>query len=212
MERYWSNHPNDPYVCNKLGALYVEMGELQHGVELLERGLKTSNLDPTLRYELHYHLGIANAHLRNPVLAIAHYRAAAEQPLPSKLKLGAYNNLGNLLKAQGDLTGALAAYDRVIKTDPTLAVGYYNRGLALRGQGDLSGAIAAYERAIALNPDYAAAHQNLGVARLKSGQVSESLDAFRQAIALYQIANPDEAKSLRNALLEMGLPIGPEAC
>ncbi|GAB4373528.1 MAG: hypothetical protein Kow00121_16900 [Elainellaceae cyanobacterium] len=42
MEGFLAMHPNDPYVCSKLGALYVQMGEVQPGIQLLERGL--SNL------------------------------------------------------------------------------------------------------------------------------------------------------------------------
>lgn len=207
MEKYLAQHPCDPYVCSKLGALSVQVGELERGIELLERGLRTNQIDPTVLYELHYHLGIASSRLHNSVQAVAHYCAAIEQPLLPLLKLGAYNNLGNVLKAQGDLSGALAAYDKVLQIDPTLAAGHYNRGLTLRARGDLQGAVAAYKSAIALNPNYAEAYQNLGVALLKLGRQAESLTAFQQAIARYQKRQPQEAEHLHRALIEMGLKL-----
>lgn len=124
-----------------------------------------------------------------------------------QLKLGAYNNLGNLLKAKGDLAGARTAYETAVNIDPNFGLGHNNLGMVLRAMGNSRGAIAAYRRAIALNPDYAEAYQNLGAALLGIGNLPESLDAFRKAIALYEKTNPAEGSRLRRGLSEMGWQI-----
>lgn len=210
MEGFLASHPNDPYVCSKLGALYVQTGDLNRGVELLQHGLShtdavTPSLDqaPVL-YELHYHLGIAYSRLTNPAQAEAHYQAAIQQPVPAQLKLGAYNNLGNLLKAKGDLEVAKTVYQQALQIDSTFASGYYNLGMTLKALGSLKAAIAAYKQAIYFDPTYAEAYQNLGVVLLKIGDVPASLSVFRQAIALYQPHRPLEAERLRQGLREMG--------
>ncbi|HAJ61289.1 MAG TPA: glycosyltransferase, partial [Cyanobacteria bacterium UBA8543] len=59
MEGFLASHPNDAYTCNKLGALYLQIGELTQGIELLERGLTATSVEPLVLFELHYHLGYA---------------------------------------------------------------------------------------------------------------------------------------------------------
>ena len=205
MEGFLTRYPTDPYVCSKLGALYVQTGRATAGVELLERGLTSKLLNSELLYDLHYHLGIAYTHLQHPVQAIAHYQAAIQQPIHSTIKVGAYNNLGGLLKATGDLAGAKTTYQLALQIDPSFATGHYNLAMVLKALNCFQEAIAAYQQAIQLQPDYAEAYQNLGVVLLHTGRVAESLAAFQQAIAIHQQHNPGEAQRLRHGLKEMGL-------
>ncbi|AKG19918.1 tetratricopeptide repeat protein [Calothrix sp. 336/3] len=205
MEEFLSKNPHDPYVCSKLGALYIETGKLPLGVELLARGVATAEDNYEILYELYYHLGIAYSRLQNPNQAIAHYQAAIKLPIYPMLKLGAYNNLGNILKANGDLTGAKTAYETAIKIDPNFATGHYNLGMTFKAMNLFTEAISAYQKAIKFNPQYPEAYQNLGVVLLKIGNVTDSLTAFGHAIVLHEKYNPDEAKRLRQGLREMGL-------
>lgn len=207
MERFLVKHPGDPYVCSKLGALYVQINKVSYGIELLERGLKSKQADPPVRYELHYHLGIAYSRLQHLDQAGMHYQSAIQQPILPRLKLGAYNNLGNLRKATGDLTGAKAVYEQALRVDPSFTMGHYNLGMTLKAMGQLEEAIAHYQQAIQLNPAYAEAYQNLGVTLLKLGKVAESLAAFERAIALHQQQDPTEAQRLRQGLQEMGFQV-----
>lgn len=204
MERYISYYPNDAYACSKLGALYVETGQIQRGINLLTRGLNAAAIDDSILYELNYHLGIAYRQ-QDAVKAKQHYQAAIDTNVFPALKLGAYNNLGNLLKDGGDLKGAEKAYKAALKIDPYFAAGHYNLGLTLKAAGNLTDAIAYYRQAIKIDPEHAEAHQNLGVALLKIGKQPESLAAFKRAIALHQPHRPFEAERLRRGLKEMGL-------
>jgi len=205
MEGYLKNHPNDAYMCSKLGALYVENGEIKKGLELLKRGLKSPHIEPAVQYELHYHLGSTYSQLQNFVQARKHYRLATEQPISPRFKLGAYNNWGSLLNDQGNLMDAKELFQKTIELEPTFAMGYLNLGMTLKAMGDLAGAINHYQRAIELNPTYADAYQNLGVVLLKVGNVPQSLQAFRRAIDLHQQQGSPEAARLQQGLKEMGL-------
>ncbi|MBE9230315.1 tetratricopeptide repeat protein [Cuspidothrix issatschenkoi LEGE 03284] len=234
MAEFLANHPDDAYVCSKLGALYMQMGKIDLGMELLNRGLnklihhqvneeKTplqklkisqpqkvevtfdEDINYDILYELHYHLGIAHTHLQDLPLAIGHYQAAVKLPIYPLLKLGGYNNLGNLLKIVGDLPGAKLAYETAIKIDPNFVFGYYNLGMVCKAMGSFTEAIDAYNNAINLHPDYAEAYQNLGVVLLKVGDIESSLEAFEYAISLHELNNPEEAQRLYQGLQEMGL-------
>lgn len=204
---YLSQHPGDPYACSKLGALYVELGQWQQGLPLLLQGLQSTDLTPAVLYELHYHLGIAYNRISNLAAAQHHYQLATQQDILPLLKLAAFNNLGSLLKQQGQLTTAQSLYETCIQIDPKFALGHNNLGLTLKALGHLPKAIAHYQQAIALNPNYAEAYQNLGVAWLKLGRVPDSLAAFQQAIDLHQTANPAEAQRLQQGLREMGFQL-----
>ena len=205
MEQFLATHPDDPYVCSKLGALYVETGKISEGVELLVRGVTTAEDNYDILYELYYHLGIAYSRVQNLKQAVAHYQAAIKLPIYPMLKLGAYNNLGNLFKTAGDLNHAKLAYENALKIDPNFATGHYNLGMTLKAMGLYTDAIACYQKAIGINPNYADAYQNLGVVLLKLGNLQASLAAFGRAIALHEKNNPEEAQRLRQELQEMGL-------
>jgi len=180
-----AQNPQDAYLCSKLGALYVEMGQVQQGLDLLHRGLKLRPPEPSILYELYYHLGHTYARCGQLQPALQQYQQAVAQNLPDLLKIGAYNNWANLLKQQGQLAEACQLYRQMVAIQPDLAIGHYNLGLTLREMGDLQGAIAAYQQALQKQPDYADAYQNLGVALLKQGNLPASRQAFEKAIALH---------------------------
>ncbi|MGQ4647548.1 glycosyltransferase [Lyngbya aestuarii] len=207
MEGFLANHPNDSYVCSKLGALYIAINQLEQGIELLERGLRATEIDVNVLFELHYHLGNAYTNKRHLKLAVVHYQTAIKQPILPQLKIGAYNNLGNLLLSIGDFNNAKAFYETTLKLDPSFAAGHNNLGMCLKALGQLKEAICCYQQAIGFNPDYADAYQNLGVVLLKLGKVPESLSTFSKAIALHELHNPQEAQRLRQGLQEMGFPL-----
>ncbi len=208
LEQYLLTHPNDAYTCSKLGALYVQIGELNRGLKLLQLGLfSNKSIEPAVKYEIHYHLGIAYSRLSKLSKAKAEYETALREKMFPPLQLGAYNNLGNLLLETGDVTGAIAVYEMVLEIDPSLPAAYFNLALALRQKGRIPEAIANYKQAIALKPDYAEAYQNLGVTLLKAGNILEAMDAFKSAIAEYEQRQSPAAEQLRSQLAEIGFKL-----
>jgi tetratricopeptide (TPR) repeat protein len=204
MSRYLESHPQDAYICSKLGALYVTQGRHAEGMKLLEQGLVTDPESSAVCYELHYHLGLAYVASHQIALAQQQYELALETELADVLKLAAYINLAALYGDQNACTQAEALLAYVLEIQPELAIAHYNLGLVYKAQGNYRDAVAAYQRAIALEPSHAEAHQNLGVAYLKQGKVLESLAAFRAAITLHTPHNPAEAQRLKQTLTEMG--------
>lgn len=205
MAAYLAEHPKDAYICSKLGALYGSAGDWYKGQTLLERGLAAQPADPSTRYELHYHLGLAYRDQELLALAIDHYQQALAQDVPDILKVSAYVNLGSLYQASGNGQGALAAFSAAVAAAPELALAHFNLGIAKRASGDLAGAVHAYQRAIALNPAYAAAYQNLGVALFKLGKIPESIQAFQTAIAHYRQSDPAQAERLLQSISQLGI-------
>ena len=206
MEEYLAAYPDDPYVCSKLGALYLRIGQMHDGMELLKRGLQSAADAPVL-FELHYHLANAYGRSGDVNRAATQYQRAIAQPILPHLKLGAYNNLGSLLQSVGELETAQKVYQTALKIAPSFALGYYNLGMTLKAQGKFPEAIAAYRQAIHLDPNHAFAYQNLGVILFKTGNPSASIEAFRKAIALHQSQNPPEAEKLSQGLTEIGITI-----
>jgi tetratricopeptide (TPR) repeat protein len=205
MERYLADHADDAYLCNKLGALYLEAGKLEQGRELLQRGLQTPSLEPALRYELNYHLASSYAESGEFELAAQQFQTAVEQPISAYLKLGTYTNWGNLRMEQGNPVAAAVLFQKVVEIDPALPLGWFNLGTALKDLGNLEDAIACYQQAIQLEPSYAQAHQGLGLAWMKGGRIVESQESFRKAIALYQQQGSAEGDRLQQVLQEMNL-------
>jgi glycosyltransferase involved in cell wall biosynthesis len=137
MEKFAATHPNDPYVCSKLGALYVQIGRLKDGMKWLKRGLKSNQAEPPVLFELYYSLGNAYVSQQDYERAKKQYEKAISQPILPLLKIGAYNNLGNLWQQIGDFPKARQAYQTVLQIDPNLAVGYYNLGMTLKALGKI---------------------------------------------------------------------------
>jgi len=206
MEGYLKQHPQDSFLLNKLAALYLEQNNPVFALTLLDQALENvADLDPLTRYELFYHRGLAQGQ-HNPIMAAQDYERALQQPVLTRLQLGALINYGNLKKAQGDLLGAITLFQQAIKIAPDLAIAHYNLGVTQRLRGYLADAIAAYQQAIILEPNYAEAYQNLGVALFKLGKLPEALESFGRAAKLYETLNPSQAKSIKEKVKALGIP------
>ncbi|MDP3875412.1 MAG: tetratricopeptide repeat protein [Methylobacter sp.] len=93
----------------------------------------------------------------------------------------AYNNLGNLLQADGETEQALTVYQEAIGLAPHVPVLHCNLASLRQTQGDFEAAIAGFRHALALKPDFYLAHFNLG--KLLAQQ-----EDYPQAIAHYRAA------------------------
>ena len=186
MESWLKDQPNDPYACAKLGALEVSDGNRDRGLSLLRHGLEqlpTGDGNSAERYELLLNLGIALA-CEDSEAAVKCYREALEQPLETRLSLGARLNLAALLMQRNELEEAIQLTTTACQRAPEVALAWYNLGLMERRRGDLLAAIKAYERSLSVNPSHAESHQNLAVAKLMGGDIDGARTGFRQAIAL----------------------------
>jgi tetratricopeptide (TPR) repeat protein len=207
MESYYSQNPNDAYVCSKLGALYIDLGEVKKGLKLLKTGLKSNLASTATIFELHYHLANTLVEQKQWETAIKHYQKAIELPILGKLKLGAYLNFGSVCYHGKDYENALKLYKACVAIEPNFAIAYYNLGLTYKALGRNFKAIDAYQNAIQFNPNYPWSYQNLAVLLFKRGEIEDSIKAFQQAYNLHLTQNPKLAQQLQQELTNIGIII-----
>ncbi|MEA5477234.1 glycosyltransferase [Pseudanabaena galeata UHCC 0370] len=208
MHKHLAAFPDDSYMLNKLGALYISSNQNSDrnlGIELLQKGLTLIDepeQQKLIRCELYYHLGLAYQQNEDWELAKSAYEQVIALDVPNLVKLSAYLNLGNIYQ-ENQQKEAIAYFETATQIAPNFAQGHFNYGIALKTSGRFTDAIAAYQRAIAIEPNYADAHQNLGVVLMKVGYFPEAIASFTRAIQLHeQQQNYETAEILRSALKE----------
>jgi predicted O-linked N-acetylglucosamine transferase (SPINDLY family) len=90
---------------------------------------------------------------------------------------------GNALQTRGMLREALAAYQRALESNPSLARACYAAGCAESSRKEFAAAIPYFTKALEIRPDWPEAQHNLGQALFKLGQIDEALELFRRAAA-----------------------------
>ena len=93
-------------------------------------------------------------------------------------------DFGYMKHKQGDFDGAIAAYTKAIKLDPTLVNAYVLRGLIYQHMEQYNAAIADYDEVIRLKPDDAMVYSNRGLAKDKLGQHTAAIADYNEAINL----------------------------
>ena len=109
-------------------------------------------------------------------------------------RVEAHHNLGLVLRAQGRLEEAAAAFERALVLRPSLVPAHVSLGQVRQALGDLAGAATSLQHALALAPGHAIGHYNLGVILTRLGRVDEATQAYRRAVAL----QPDFADAHTN--------------
>jgi tetratricopeptide (TPR) repeat protein len=115
----------------------------------------------------------------------------------------AQSNLGNALRARGQLGAAAERHLRALALRPDYAEAHNNLGSVRKDLGQLEAAAASYRQAIAAKPGFALAHHNLGIVLRSLGRPDEAIGAHRRALALV----PDLADAhaqLGSALRDLG--------
>lgn len=92
---------------------------------------------------------------------------------------------GVLLMNQGDLQGARARFDEVVKVAPDFAEGWNKRATVAYFLGDLQASVRDIERTIALEPRHFGALSGLAMIYTDIGKEEAALDALIQAKELY---------------------------
>jgi protein O-GlcNAc transferase len=172
---------------NNLGALYLQRGDPQEGIRLIQSSLEINPNQPNA----HNNLGTAFQDLKRLDEALASYdRALALKPDFAE----AHNNRGNVLQDLKRLDEALASYERALALKPDYAEAHNNRGNVLRSLDRLDEALASYDRALALNPKFAKAYNNRGTVLRSLNRLDEALTSYDRALAF----QPDYAEAYNN--------------
>jgi Flp pilus assembly protein TadD/class 3 adenylate cyclase len=96
----------------------------------------------------------------------------------------ALNNLGILLKAKGDGTGAAAHYQEALRLWPQYPEAHYNYAILLEERDDQSRAKVHYLEAIRLRPDYADARLRYAGLAESGGDSKEAERHYQEALRL----------------------------
>jgi len=93
-------------------------------------------------------------------------------------------NLGNALKALGQLEGAIERFRNALSLAPTFPMAHYNLGNAYAAAGRHEDAVDAFRKSVELQPADVSSYNNLGNALHATGQHEEAIDAFQRALEL----------------------------
>lgn len=151
-------------------------GHLPQAKALYQQILQT---EPNHPDALHY-LGAIASHEGNPEAAVELIGRAA-RIRPSRAM---HYNLGNALRAMGELDRAANSYRNALALKSDYAEAHVNLGNVLQAQGKLGEAIRHYRSALASNPDLAGAHTNLGNALNEQGKPGEAVASFLRSLRL----------------------------
>lgn len=112
---------------------------------------------------------------------------AALLAVPASADVRASIREGNRLFADGDVKGAVKAFESAQVEDPDSAEVAFNLGTARYAAGDVEGALREFERAAALAKDaklQARIAYNAGHALFSAGRAAEALEKFKQTLRL----------------------------
>ncbi len=165
--------PNDIAALFYGGVAAWSGGQLEIAHARLVRAISVA---PEPRAELHYHLALVFASLKNPDEAKLEYQRAVS--INSNFA-PALNNLGELLRVARDYPSAEENFVRAIAANPQLLDARFNRGVNAHQAGNLALAQSELSECVKLDPDNAKARAALIHALIDSAAQTEALTLAR---------------------------------
>ncbi len=95
-----------------------------------------------------------------------------------------FNNLGNSYSDIGDTEQALAALERAVQINPSLAESRTNLGNIYLKNGQIEDAIYEYHAALEINPSDTKTHNNLGNAYTKKDWLNDAISEYNLSLEL----------------------------
>jgi len=106
-----------------------------------------------------------------------------------------YRTEGYERQRQGDLEGALAAYQKAAALDPSYPTPHNDAGVLLEQMGRLEEARQAYERALVIDPNYLEAHANLAMLHERLGEKEKAIFHWLKRYQLGEAHDPWTARA-----------------
>lgn len=148
LQRAQNLAPNQARVLFALGSAYFQKGDYSSAIKKLRAGLKIDPNSPMALFDL------GNSYLQSQryrAATAAYKKAFAQQ----KDFWPAINNIGLVKYEQGDVEGAIDAWQRAIKIDNQSAEPKLALAVALYAQGKKEQGLALAKDALALDSSYA---------------------------------------------------------
>lgn len=160
------------------GTELARKGKFDKAKQLFE---KASSLDPGLKAETHFNLGMMYTLQKRLIDATVELRKAAElKPNDVRIRF----NLANAYNSSGSKDNAIVEYRKIVQIEPNLFWAHFNLGTLLKENKDFDSAIDHYQKAVELNAKLPMLHYELGNLYDKKHMRDEAIAAYDQAIAL----------------------------
>ena len=173
--------PDNGFAFDLLGAARLQQKKYQEAFESLYRA---QNLLPNNAHTLANYGYVLMEIGRNADAVDVLQKSISIEPT----LVVAHNNLGNALRALGDLDAAIVSYKESIRLQPNPDA-HSNLGISLREKKCFDEAIIELQEALRLKPDWVRVYANIADAYRQSGRLTEALDWCRRGLAL----DPDHA-------------------
>jgi tetratricopeptide (TPR) repeat protein len=158
-----------------LGALALQSGRLEEGIELLKKAVAINGMQAPI------HSNLAFAY--NALRRFKEGLASANRALALQANfVDALNNRGNALAGLDASAEALVSFERALKLRPEFAQAWNNRACVLRDLGRPADALASCDEAIALQPDYADAWSNRANALSDLNRPQDAQQSYQRAL------------------------------
>ena len=109
------------------------------------------------------------------------------------------HRLGTALYVMGDVEGAMAEFERVMRESPNFPAVHYSVGVLLQGEGRHREAIERFETALRYQPTDGEVRQRLAVSLRRSGDPAAALDEYRTVLRM----DPDVADARFGAAMAL---------
>ena len=109
---------------------------------------------------------------------------ATLQPIRNNSDPDVQNALGVALADEGNVEEAVAAFNRVLQSDPNNAPALQNLGIVALRKDDVRGAQSYLSRALELNPRLPLALNTMGVVYARAGDFAAAVDYWNRAVSV----------------------------
>ncbi len=203
MDTGYKNNPENYTILLNYGVLLVKTGNLEKGIEFLQKAIGKIETDP----DAWIHLGLACTIKREYEKALECYERAFTLDSTNAwihdsmgfLHFSIYQKTG---KAE-DNAAALENFQKAIELDPRLASAYNGLGGAYKAAGQLDKAISAWEKSLEIDKDYGFPLYNLGITYLQKGDKKRALKYLERYLFLnHRNLSPEERRELEALILK----------
>jgi tetratricopeptide (TPR) repeat protein len=208
LEKALSIDPRVASIHSPLAMAYRGLGDEQkaeshlrqwRNVDILVPDPRRQELDLAVQSGLAYELrGVRALEARDFAAAAEHFRAGVRlAPGTTSLGRSLRHKLGTALALSGDVTGAVAQFEEVVRLagndtrDEPAAKAHYSLGVLAASSGNVTTAEKHLSGALRHNPNYLEARVTLGDLRRSSGRFEQAMADYQEALRI----NPRSAEA-----------------
>lgn len=178
LDKYTAAHPNSDDALYLYGYVRFRQNQPRQSLESFSRAAKiTAPKSDDLK------IAALDYVLLNDYVSAARYLEQSLTMNPADIE--AWYHLGRVRYQQGRVDAAIAAFQELVKRDPTNVKGHDNLGLCFEAKNQTSAALAEYKKAVSLDGGASTTNEqpylNLGKLLVVLNQAGEGIPLLRHA-------------------------------